>query len=308
MIVVAINDPFMSVEDIVYAMKYDSAHGRFAGTIEAGSDGASVVINGRTVSVTGHKDPAECEWKTRGVKIVVDCSGAFKTVESASAHLEGGAEKVVISAPSKDAQMYVLGVNSDEFDSELKVVSNASCTTNCLAPLVKVVHEAFGVEEALMTTVHACTASQRIVDLNNSKKHRLGRSGMNNIIPSTTGAAMAVAKVYPALDGKMTGMSMRVPTVDVSVVDVCIRLENPASLEDIQAALQAAADGPMAGILEVCTDEIVSSDVIGNTHSCVYDVGSSLAISDRFVKLIAFYDNEYGYAARLGELVVMAAQ
>ncbi|KNC51318.1 glyceraldehyde-3-phosphate dehydrogenase 1 [Thecamonas trahens ATCC 50062] len=301
--VVAINDPFMSCGDIVYAIKYDSVHGRFAGTVVEGDDGESVVINGRRVAVGSSKEPAACNWAAHGASIVVDCSGQFTSLAGASEHLKGGAERVVVSAPSKDIPMFVLGVNGDELTADDHVVSNASCTTNCLAPLVKVVHDAFGIEEAVATTVHAATGSQRIVDLNNKKNHRLGRSGMLNIIPSTTGAAAAVAKVFPALDGRITGMAMRVPTADVSVVDVTIKLASPASLDDIHAAMTAAAAGDMAGILGVTADAVVSTDFVGSTYSCVYDADASLALSDTFVKLIGWYDNEYSYTARLVDLI-----
>jgi len=300
--IVAVNEPFMDVEYMAYCFKYDSTHGTYQG--EVGVEGDNLVIDGNTIAVYQSKVPAEIPWGDHNVDWCVDSTGVFRTIEKASGHLAGGAKKVIISAPSDDAPMFVMGVNNTEYAGQ-DVISNASCTTNCLAPLVKVLHDSFGVAEGLMTTVHASTATQKVVDSPDSKKWRLGRSH-GNIIPSSTGAAIAVGKVFPAVEGRLTGMSMRVPTFDVSVVDLTVRLENGASYDDVIAAFQAAADGPMAGFLGVTHDEVVSNDFIGDSRSSIVDVGSGIALNDNFLKIVSWYDNEFGYSSRVVDLIAFA--
>jgi len=266
--VVGVNDPFIPLDYMKYMMKYDTTHGVFPGTVEVG-DG--LVVDGKTIKVFGEKDPSNIEWSSCGAEYVVESTGVFTTTEKASAHFKGGAKKVVISAPSADAPMFVCGVNLEKYEPSMDVVSNASCTTNCLAPMAKVIHDNFGIEEGLMTTVHAVTATQQTVDGPSMKDWRGGRAACYNIIPSSTGAAKAVGKVIPELNGKLTGMSFRVPVVDVSVVDLTAKLEKAASYDDIKKAMKAAADGPMKGVLAYTEDDVVSSDFIGNTHTSIFD-------------------------------------
>jgi len=304
--VVAVNDPFIDLEYMVYMFKYDSTHGVFKGEVST-KDG-KLIINGKSVQVFNEKDPASIPWGKAGADYVVESTGVFTTIDKAGAHLKGGAKKVIISAPSADAPMYVCGVNLDSYDSSHKVVSNASCTTNCLAPLAKVINDKFGIVEALMTTVHATTATQKTVDGPSSKDWRGGRGASANIIPSSTGAAKAVGKVIPALNGKLTGMAFRVPTTNVSVVDLTARLEKPATYEEIKDAIKEAANGPMKGILAYTEDAVVSTDFLGNTASSTFDADAGIALNKNFVKLVSWYDNEYGYSRRVVDLVAFMAK
>lgn len=299
--VVAVNDPFINVDYMVYLFKYDSTHGRFKGTVEA-KDG-KLVVNGNAIAVFSERDPKAIPWGKAGAEYVVESTGVFTTIEKASAHLEGGAKKVIISAPSADAPMFVCGVNLESYDPSMKVVSNASCTTNCLAPLAKVIHDNFEIIEALMTTVHATTATQKTVDGPSGKLWRDGRGAAQNIIPASTGAAKAVGKVIPALNGKLTGMAFRVPTANVSVVDLTCRLGKPASYDAIKQKVKEAANGPLKGILAYTEDEVVSSDFIGDTNSSIFDAKAGIPLTDTFVKLISWYDNEYGYSNRVIDLI-----
>jgi glyceraldehyde 3-phosphate dehydrogenase len=299
--VVAVNDPFIGVDYMVYLFKYDSTHGRFKGTVSA--DDGHLVVNGNKIAVFSERDPKTIPWASAGAEYVVESTGVFTTIEKASAHLAGGAKKVIISAPSADAPMFVCGVNLDKYDSSYKVVSNASCTTNCLAPLAKVIHDNFEIVEGLMTTVHATTATQKTVDGPSGKLWRDGRGAQQNIIPASTGAAKAVGKVIPALNGKLTGMAFRVPVANVSVVDLTVRLGKGASYADIKAKVKAAAEGPLKGILGYTEDDVVSSDFIGDTHSSYFDAAAGIPLNDNFVKLISWYDNEYGYSNRVVDLI-----
>jgi len=288
---------------MVYTAKYDSVFRRFPGTLE--HDGQNLIINGRKVRVFSEDDPAKICWSECGAEYIVESTGAFNTTEKASAHLAGGAKKVILSAPAKDKETptFVMGVNNQNYTPDMKVVSNASCTTNCLAPLAKVINDAFGIEKALMSTIHAATSKQKAVDARAGSDWRIGRSMMGNIIPSTTGAAKAVGLVIPELKGKMTGMSFRVPTNDVSVVDLTAQLKNKTSYEEICAAVKAAAEGEMKGIIHYTTDPIVSTDVLGDDCPCVFDANAGIMLDDTFVKLVAWYDNEWGYSSMLVNLV-----
>ncbi|MCE5173995.1 MAG: type I glyceraldehyde-3-phosphate dehydrogenase [Bacteroidales bacterium] len=299
--VVAVNDPFMDVDYMVYMLKYDSVHGQFQGTAEA-KDG-NLIVNGKEVKFFAEKDPADIAWGAAGADYVVESTGVFTTVEKASAHFKGGAKKVVISAPSADAPMFVCGVNLDAYTKDMNVVSNASCTTNCLAPLAKVVNDNFGIIEGLMTTVHAATATQKTVDGPSKKDWRGGRSILNNIIPSSTGAAKAVGKVIPSLNGKLTGMSLRVPTSDVSVVDLTCRLAKPATYDEIKAAMKKASENEMKGILGYTEDSVVSTDFINEKRTSVFDAKAGIALNDTFVKLVSWYDNEWGYSNKVLDLI-----
>ncbi len=299
--VVAVNDPFIDLDYMVYMLRYDSAHGRFTGTIEI--KGEKLVVNGREVTVFNNMNPNEIPWASAGAEYIVESTGVFTTTEKASAHFEGGAKKVVISAPSADAPMFVMGVNNDKYTKDMKVVSNASCTTNCLAPLSKVINDKFGIVEGLMTTVHSTTATQKTVDGPSKKDWRGGRAASANIIPSSTGAAKAVGKVIPELNGKLTGMSFRVPTIDVSVVDLTCRLEKPATYEEIKAAVKEAATGSMKGILDYTEDDVVSSDFLGDAHTSIFDAKAGIALNDNFVKLVSWYDNEWGYSNKVVDLI-----
>ena len=298
--IVGIND-LIDVDYMVYMLKYDSMHGRFNGTVEA-KDG-KLIVNGQAIRVTAEKDPANLKWDEVGAEYVVESTGLFLTKEKAEAHLKAGAKRVVMSAPSKDdTPMFVMGVNNNKYAGET-IVSNASCTTNCLAPLTKVINDKFGVIEGLMTTVHSTTATQKTVDGPSMKDWRGGRAAAGNIIPSSTGAAKAVGKVIPELNGKLTGMAFRVPTLDVSVVDVTFRLEKEASYEEIKAAVKEAAEGEMKGILGYTEDEVVSSDFLGDARTSIFDAKAGIALTKNFVKLVSWYDNEWGYSNKVLELI-----
>jgi glyceraldehyde 3-phosphate dehydrogenase len=299
--VVAINDPFIDLEYMVYMLKYDTIHGKFGQKIEI-KDG-NLIIDGKEVKVFNCKDPNEIPWAKAGAEYVVESSGVFTTTEKASAHFTGGAKKVIISAPSADAPMFVMGVNHNTYTKDMKVVSNASCTTNCLAPLAKVVDDNFGIIEGLMTTVHSVTATQKTVDGPSAKDWRGGRAATYNIIPSSTGAAKAVGKVIPKLNGKLTGMSFRVPTLDVSVVDLTCRLEKPAKYEEIVEKIKIACDNELKGIMSWTDEEIVSSDLIHDPHTSIFDVKAGIALNDNFVKLVSWYDNEWGYSNKVVDLI-----
>lgn len=304
--VVSVNDPFIAADYAAYMFKYDSTHGRYKGEVEA-RDGA-LVIDGKKIKVYQERDPANIPWGKDGVDIVVELTGIFKNLEGAQKHIDAGAKKVVITAPLPDAPMFVVGVNHTEYTPDLKIISNALCTTNCLAPLAKVINDEFGIEEGLMTTVHSITATQKTVDGPSHKDWRGGRTASGNIIPSSTGAAKAVGKVIPELNGKLTGMSLRVPTVDVSVVDLTVRLKRATTYEEIAAAVKRAADGPLKGVLGYTEDAVVSTDFLSLTYSSVFDAKAGILLSPTFVKLIAWYDNEYGYSARVVDLVEYVAK
>merc|ERR1712126_413694 len=267
------------------------------------ADGGKLVINGNAITVFNERDPAAIQWASAGAEYVVESTGVFTTIDKASAHFKGGAKKVVISAPSADAPMYVMGVNHESYNPSENIVSNASCTTNCLAPLAKVIHDKFEIVEGLMTTVHATTATQKTVDGPSGKLWRDGRGAAQNIIPASTGAAKAVGKVIPELNGKLTGMAFRVPVHDVSVVDLTCRLVKEATYDEIKAAVKEAADGPMKGILGYCDEEVVSQDFVGDTHSSIFDSKAGIALNKSFVKLISWYDNEFGYSTRVVDLI-----
>jgi|UniRef100_K3WLI8 glyceraldehyde 3-phosphate dehydrogenase len=303
--VVAINDPFMDLDYMVYLFKYDSTHGKYPGTVEH-KDG-NLVVDGQEIRVFSARNPSEIPWGSAGATYVCESTGVFTTTETANAHIQGGCKKVVISAPPKDGTpMYVMGVNHKEYNGSAHIVSNASCTTNCLAPLAKVINDNFGIVEGLMTTVHAVTATQLPVDgpSRGGKDWRAGRSCGSNIIPSSTGAAKAVGKVIPALNGKLTGMAFRVPTPDVSVVDLTCRIEKSATLAQIKATIKAASEGELNGILGYTEDEVVSNDFLHDKRSSIFDASSCIALNDNFVKLVSWYDNEWGYSNRLVDLVV----
>mmetsp|Transcript_15004 Transcript_15004/g.36644 ORF Transcript_15004/g.36644 Transcript_15004/m.36644 type:complete len:337 (-) Transcript_15004:2777-3787(-) len=301
--IVAVNDPFIPVDYMEYMYKYDSTHGRAGHEVTHDAEANTVSIDGKPIKVFGEMDPAKIDWGSAGADYVVESTGVFTTTEGASAHLKGGAKKVIISAPSPDAPMFVMGVNAEEYESSMDVVSNASCTTNCLAPIAKVVNDEFGLKEGLMTTVHAVTATQQTVDGPSMKDWRGGRAGCYNIIPSSTGAAKAVGKVIPELNGKLTGMSFRVPTINVSVVDLTCRLEKGASYETICAAIKDASEGKMAGILGYTAEDVVSTDFISDPHSSYFDEKAGIALTDDFVKLVSWYDNEAGYSTRVLDLI-----
>ncbi|CAG8597963.1 2546_t:CDS:2, partial [Paraglomus occultum] len=304
--VVAINDPFLDLNYMMYLFKYDSTHGRFRDQIKVEND--KLVIGRHTITVFNEKNPAEINWGSSGVEYVIESTGVFTTTEKASAHLKGGAKKVIITAPSADAPMFVCGVNLDKYDPKHTVISNASCTTNCLAPLAKIIHDNFGIEEGLMTTVHATTATQKTVDGPSGKDWRGGRGAAQNIIPSSTGAAKAVGKVIPELNGKLTGMAFRVPTADVSVVDLTVRTKKSASYDAIKATVKKAAeDARYRGIVAYTEDDVVSTDFIGDTHSCIFDAKAGIGLNDHFVKLVAWYDNEFGYSTRVLDLLKYVA-
>ena len=297
--VVAIND-LLDVEHLAYLLKYDSVHGRFDGEVEV-KDG-NLVVDGKTIRVTAERDPKNLKWDEAGADIVAECTGIFTTLETAQYHIDGGAKKVVISAPSKDAPMFVMGVNDNELNESHTIVSNASCTTNCLAPLAKIIEDNFGIEEALMTTIHATTSTQYTVDSPSKKNYRLGRSALNNIIPTSTGAAKAVGKVIPELDGKLTGMAFRVPTADVSVVDLTVKTKKETSLEEIKAAVKKAADGSMNGVVGYTEDAVVSQDFVSEVRTSVFDADSAIELNSTFFKLVSWYDNEFGYSNKLVDL------
>ena len=299
--IVAVNAPDKTPEQLAYVTKFDSVHGRFNGSVEV-VDG-NLVVNGKTVKVLGSRDPSQLPWGELGVDYVLECTGKFLTKESAQPHLDAGAKVVVLSGPSKDdTPMFVCGVNLDKYDTSMTVVSNASCTTNCLAPLAKVINDNFGIVEGLMTTVHAGTATQNVVDAFSKKNWRLSRSCFENIIPSTTGAAKAVGKVIPELKGKLTGMSMRIPSADVSIVDLTCRLEKGASYDEICAAVKEAAEGSMAGVLAYTDEEVVSSDFRTDPHTSIFDAKAGIGLNPNFVKLVAWYDNEWGFSNKMLDL------
>lgn len=304
--VVAVNDPFIDPKYAVYMLKYDSTHGNFNGTVSV--EGSDLTINGKKVKFYTEREPANIPWSETGAEYVVESTGVFTTTDKAKAHLKGGAKKVIISAPSADAPMYVMGVNEKTYDGKADVVSNASCTTNCLAPLAKVIHDNFTIIEGLMTTIHSYTATQKTVDGPSSKDWRGGRGAAQNIIPSSTGAAKAVGKVIPELNGKLTGMSMRVPTSNVSVVDLTCRIEKSATYDQIKDVIKKAADGELKGILAYTEDEVVSSDLNGNPNSSIFDAKAGISLNDHFVKLVSWYDNEWGYSGRVVDLVVYMAK
>lgn len=302
--VIAIND-LLEVDYLAYMLKYDSVHGPFQG--EVAVDGGDLVVNGKKIRITAETDPSKLAWGDVGADIVVDATGIFLTSESAQGHIDAGAKKVVMSAPSKDdTPMFVMGVNSDSYAGQT-FVSNASCTTNCLAPLAKVLHDNFGIKRGLMTTVHATTATQKTVDGPSKKDWRGGRGILENIIPSSTGAAKAVGKVIPELNGKLTGMAFRVPTSDVSVVDLTVELEKEASYEDICAAMKAASEGPLKGILGYTEDKVVSTDFVGEARTSVFDAGAGIQLDKTFVKVVSWYDNEWGYSNKVLDLVARIA-
>jgi len=300
--VVGINDPFINLEYMKYMLKYDTIHGRFDGEIET-KDGM-LVVNGKETKVYACMKPEEIPWKDCGAEYVIESTGLFTKTEKASAHFQGGAKKVIISAPSADAPMFVMGVNHDTYTKDMNVVSNASCTTNCLAPLAKVINDKFGIVEGLMTTVHATTATQKTVDGPCKKDWRGGRAAAGNIIPSSTGAAKAVGKVIPSLNGKLTGMAFRVPTLDVSVVDLTCRLEKAATYEEICAAVKEASENELKGILGYTEDDVVSSDFISDPRTSIFDAKAGISLNPNFVKLISWYDNEWGYSNKLIDLIV----
>ena len=303
--VVAINDPFVTADYMAYMIKFDSVHGRFNGEVSHTEN--SIIVNGKEIKVYNEMDPHNIPWGKEGVDYVLECSGVFTTMEKAQAHIDAGAKKVIISAPSKDAPMFVMGVNHTEYKPEMNIVSNASCTTNCLAPLAKVINDKFGIKDGLMTTVHATTATQKTVDGASKKDWRGGRAAAANIIPSSTGAAKAVGKVIPELNGKLTGMAFRVPTVDVSVVDLTCNLAKPATYEEICAAVKAASENEFKGIIEYVDEAVVSSDFINDSHTSIFDSAAGIQLTDTFVKLVAWYDNEWGYSNKLVDLACYIA-
>ena len=302
--VVGINDPFIDLDYMVYMVKYDTMQGKFQGEIHA-EDG-KLVVNGKKISVFASKDPAEIPWKDCGAEYIVESTGVFTTTEKASAHLKGGAKKVIISAPAKDKETptFVCGVNLDKYTKDMVVVSNASCTTNCLAPLAKVINDKFGIESGLMTTVHSTTATQKTVDGPSAKDWRGGRAAAGNIIPSSTGAAKAVGLVIPELLGKLTGMSFRVPTLDVSVVDLTVQLKEGTTYEDICAEVKRASENELKGILGYTEDAVVSSDFLGDSRTSIFDAKAGIMLNEKFVKLVSWYDNEWGYSNKLVDLMM----
>ena len=297
--VVAIND-LLNVDHLAYLLKYDSVHGRLNGTVEV--KGTSLVVNGNSIRVTSERDPSNINWGELNTDVVAECTGIFTTMEKAELHLKAGAKKVAVSAPSKDIPMFVMGVNSNLLNSEHKIVSNASCTTNCLAPVAKVLNDNYGIIGGLMTTVHAATATQMTVD-GPAKNYRLGRSSLNNIIPSTTGAAVAVGKVIPELNGRLTGMAFRIPTANVSVVDLTVLLEKETTYEDIKKKFKEASENELKGILDYTEEAVVSQDYIGSTFTSNFDANAGIELNPNYFKIISWYDNEYGYSTKLVELI-----
>jgi glyceraldehyde 3-phosphate dehydrogenase len=299
---VGINDPFMTPDYMAYMLKYDTMHGRFNGTVSFTDH--SIIVNGKEVEFFAQKDPKDIPWGKVGAEYVVESTGVFLTKEKSQAHIDAGAKKVIMSAPSKDdTPMFVCGVNLDKYTSDMQFVSNASCTTNCLAPIAKVLHDNFGITDGLMTTVHSTTATQKTVDGPSAKDWRGGRAAAGNIIPSSTGAAKAVGKVIPELNGKLTGMSMRVPTLDVSVVDLTVNLAKPAKYDEICAAMKKASEGELKGILGYTDEDVVSSDFLGDTHTSIFDAKAGIALTDTFVKVVSWYDNEIGYSNKVLDLI-----
>ncbi|NLM85487.1 MAG: type I glyceraldehyde-3-phosphate dehydrogenase [Clostridiales bacterium] len=304
--VVAINDPFIDVEYMAYMIKYDSVHGRFNGEVSVNKEANTLIVNGNTIKVYAHMNPEDIPWSETGAEYIADATGVFTDTPKASAHLKGGAKKVIITAPAKDKEtpMFVMGVNHKEYKKDMNIVSNASCTTNCLAPLAKVINDKYGIKEGLMTTVHATTATQKTVDGPSKKDWRGGRAASANIIPSSTGAAKAVGVVLPELKGKLTGMSFRVPTVDVSVVDLTVTLNTPTTYEDIKATMKAAAESEeYKGIIGYTEDAVVSSDFIHDPRTSIFDADAGIMLNETFVKLVAWYDNEWGYSCKVVDLI-----
>ena len=298
--VVAIND-LLDVNHLAYLLKYDSVHGKLEDSIHTNE--SNLVVNGKSIRITSERDPSKIDWGSAGVDVVAECTGIFTTIEKAQAHIDAGAKKVAVSAPSKDIPMFVMGVNSDELTKDNTIVSNASCTTNCLAPIAKVLHDNFGIKEGLMTTVHAATATQMTVD-GPAKNYRLGRSALNNIIPSSTGAAIAVGKVIPSLNGKLTGMAFRIPTANVSVVDLTVLLEKETSYEEIKKVFKSESEGSLKNVLSYTEEAVVSQDYVGSPYTSNFDANAGIELSPNFYKIISWYDNEYGYSTKLVELIV----
>jgi|TARA_B110000881_G_scaffold61967_1_gene53475 glyceraldehyde 3-phosphate dehydrogenase len=299
--VVGVND-LLDVDHLAYLLKYDSVHGKYSGKVEVKN--GQLVVDDRIIRVTAERNPEDLKWNEVSADVVIDCTGIFTSLTNADAHLRAGAKKVVISAPSKDAPMFVMGVNHNDVKATDTIVSNASCTTNCLAPLAKIIDDEYEIIEGLMTTVHATTATQFTVDGPSRKDFRGGRSALTNIIPASTGAAVAVGKVIPKLNGKLTGMSLRVPTADVSVVDLTVRTNKSASYEDIMKLFKNASEGDYKGIVNYTEDAVVSQDFVSDSHTCTFDAGAGIALNDNFFKLVAWYDNEYGYSSKLIDLAV----
>lgn len=301
--IVAIND-LLDVDYLAYLLKYDSVHGAFDGEVEVKDN--QLIVNGNAIRVTAERNPEDIKWNEVGAEYVIESTGIFTTLEKAQLHINGGAKKVFISAPSKDAPMFVMGVNHKELKATDTIVSNASCTTNCLAPVAKVLHDNFGITSGLMTTVHASTATQKTVDAPSTKNWRLGRSAIGNIIPSTTGAAKAVGKVIPELNGKLTGMAFRVPTMNVSVVDLTVNLEKAVSYEEICKAMKAASENELKGVLGYTEEQVVSQDFVGEYRTSVFDAKAGIAMTDKFVKIVSWYDNEFGYSTKIVDLIEYA--
>ena len=301
--IVGIND-LLEVDYLAYMLKYDSVHGAFNGTVEVNN--GKLIVNGNEIRITAERNPADLKWDEIGADYVMECTGIFTSLEKAQLHIDGGAKKVVISAPSPDAPMFVMGVNNDKLSTKDTIISNASCTTNCLAPIVKVLNDNFGIVEGLMTTVHAATATQKTVDGPSMKDWRGGRAAIHNIIPSSTGAAKAVGKVIPEMNGKLTGMAFRVPTMDVSVVDLTVRLEKAASYEAIKSAMKEASEKEMKGILGYTEELLVSQDFVGDTRTSIFDANAGVALNDNFVKVVSWYDNEMGYSTKIVDLIEYA--
>ena len=306
--VVGIND-LLDVDYLAYMLKYDTMHGRFNGSVDFDAEKNLLIVNGKKVRCTQEMDPANLKWDEVGATIACECTGLFLTKEKAEAHLKAGAKYVIMSAPSKDdTPMFVYGVNHDKYEKGTKIISNASCTTNCLAPIAKVLNDNFGIKDGLMTTVHSTTATQKTVDGPSKKDWRGGRAASGNIIPSSTGAAKAVGKVIPELNGKLTGMSMRVPTLDVSVVDLTVNLEKSATYEQICAAMKKAAEGEMKGVLDYTEDAVVSSDFLGDKHTSIFDAKAGIALTDTFVKVVSWYDNEIGFSNKMLDMAAHIAK
>ncbi|MGM0634926.1 MAG: type I glyceraldehyde-3-phosphate dehydrogenase [Bacteroidota bacterium] len=303
--IVGIND-LLDVDHLAYLLKFDSVHGRFEGTVS--TKNGNLIVDGKEIRITAEKNPEKLKWNEVGASVILECTGLFKDKQSASGHISAGAKRVVVSAPTKDTPMFVMGVNHLDATKDDVVVSNASCTTNCLAPVAKVINDNFGLVEGLMTTIHAATSSQFTVDSPSKKNYRIGRSAINNIIPTTTGAAKAVGKVIKEIDGRLTGMAFRVPTANVSVVDLTVRTEKPASYEDIKKAMKTAADGSMKGVLAYYEDEVVSQDFVSDTATSNFDANAGIALNDNFFKIVAWYDNEYSYSSKMVDLAMHIAK
>lgn len=301
--VVAVND-LMEVDLLAYLLKYDSVHGKFEGEIKV--EGNHLIVNNTKIRVTAEKDPANLKWDEAGAEIIADCTGIFKTLDKAEAHLKAGAKKVVLSSPSDDIPMFVMGVNHTELTADKTIISNASCTTNCLAPIAKILNDTFGIAEGLMTTVHAATASQLVVDGASKKDFRGGRAALNNIIPASTGAAQAVTKVIPTLKGKLTGMAFRVPVANVSVVDLTVKLNTPTTYEEIMNVFKKASENEYKDIVGFTTEAVVSQDFVSDTRTSIIDADAGIGLNETFFKIVSWYDNEYGYSAKLLDLIVYA--